>query len=308
MLNNPRNNDSMKTFLTIAISLAFATTAVRADLANYQTTVTGQSPTYDFHFDNSLSSVGNTATFTANGGATYGSDYFANASDAASFPATSDYLSLASPAVISGEGTSTAVGSLSLLFYVPATIPGTGYYFSDSETTGGAAGSQPANSAFALQFSSSALTLKIGNKSYSAPTTVTASTWYYLALTYNLNGSVTSVNGVNWYLGAVGGTLSSVFEQKGGSGNLSTTATLGDGNTFIVGNKQAAVVGVPATSTAGVAGGEIDELATWSSALTATDIQNQFNALTTTVPEPSTCAVLGLSGLLVLFARRTFRH
>ena len=295
-----------KLLTTIAISLAFATTAVRADLANYQSTVSGQTPAYYFHFDDSLSSVGNTATFTANGGATFGSDYFANASDAASFPATSDYLSLASPAVISGEGTATAVGSMSMLFYVPATIPSTGYYFSDSETTGGAANGQTANSAFSFQIASTGgtTTLKVGNTSIST-LTVSASTWYYLALTYNLNGTVTGVNGVNYYLGAVGGTLSTGFKQKGGSGNISTTSTLGDGLAFVVGNKQAAVT---ASSTAGVAGGEIDELATWSSALTAPDIQNQFNALTTTVPEPSTCAVLGLGGLLVLWTRRTFRR
>lgn len=296
----------MKTFLALSISLAFATAVVRADLANYQTTVSGQSPAYYFNFDNSLSSVGNTATFTANGGATFGSDYFANANDAALFPATSDYLSLANPpAVISGEGTTTAVGSLSLLFYVPATIPTTGYYFSDSETTGGAANGQTANSAFSFQIASAAgaVTLKAGNQSITTLPSVTASTWYYLALTYNLNGTAVGVNGINWYLGAVGGTLSSGFKQKGGTGNISTTATLGDGLTFVVGNKQAAVTGTPAT-TAGVAGGEIDELATWSSALTAGQIQAQFAA----VPEPSTCAVLGLSGLLVLFARKTFRH
>jgi hypothetical protein len=294
--------------LIIAVSLTLASISVRADLANYQTTVSGQSPAYYFHLDNSLSSVGGTATFTANGGATFGSDYSANANDAALFPASSDYLSLANPpAVISGEGTTTAIGSLSLLFYVPSTIPATGYYFSDSDITGGAAGSQPANSAFALQFSSSALALKLVNTTVALPA-VTANTWYYLALTYNLNGSVTSVNGVNWYLGAVGGTLSSGFKQKGGSGNINTAGTLGDGNTFIVGNKQAAVVGVPATSTAGVAGGEIDELATWSSQLTGNQITSQFNALTVSVPEPSTCILFGAGGLLVLWTRRTFRH
>ncbi len=199
----------MKSQILIALSVLLAAVSVHADLANYQSTVSGQSPAYYFNFDNSLSSVGNTATFTANGGATFGSDYFVNANDAALFPATSDYLSLANPpAVISGEGTATAVGSLSLLFYVPATIPTTGYYFSDSETTGGAANGQTANSAFAFQISSAAgaLTLKVGNVSVTGLPTVTANTWYYLGLSYNLNGTATGVNGINWYLGQAGGS------------------------------------------------------------------------------------------------------
>jgi hypothetical protein len=287
-----------KLLTTIAISLAFATTAVRADLANYQSTVTGQSPTYDFHFDNSLvDSVGGTATFTANVGATFGSDYSGNANDAVSFPsATTGYLSLASPVVISGEGTATAIGSMSMLFYLPNTVPGTGYLFSDSETSA---------SEFAFDESGGAFQLKVGNKTIAltgAPTP-TANTWYYLGLTYNLSGTAVGVNGVNWYLGAAGGTLTSGFYQKGtigGTTYISTTATLGDGGTFILGNRRAF------NNTFGV-GSELDELATWSTALDSSVISAQFNALTTTVPEPSTCAVLGLSGLL-LFARRTFRH
>lgn len=285
------------------VSTLLLPVASQADLPSYQSAVSGQSPQYYFNFDDSLSSVGDTATFTANGNAGFGPDYFGNANLAASFPGTADYFSLASPTVISGEGSMTAVGSMSMLFYVPTAIPATGYYFSDSETTGGAANGQTADSAFALQFSSSALTLKIGNKSYSAPEAVTAGTWYYLGLTYNLNGTATGVNGVNYYLGAIGGNLLSAFEQRGGSGNLSTTSTLGDGLSLVLGNKQAAVTGSPA-STAGVAGGEIDEFATWNTELTADQITSQFNALTaSSVPEPSPALLLAL-GAPVLFLRR----
>ena len=283
----------MKTLLTIAISLTFATTAVRADIANYQTTVSGQSPTYDFHFDNSLSSVGNTATFTANGGATYGTDYSGNATDAALFPALTDYLSLASPNVISGAGTATAIGSMSLLFYLPSTVPNTAYLFSDSETSG---------SMFSFDISGgTSFQLKIGNltKTLIGTPAITPNTWYYLGLTYNLTGTAVGVNGVNWYLGTAGGSLSSGFVQKGGTGNINTTSTLGDAGTFIVGNRRAF------NNTFGV-GSELDELATWSTALDSSVISAQFNALTTSVPEPSTCAVLGLGGLLVLWKRRAF--
>ena len=197
---------------TLTVNVGTSSTLARS---NYQSVIISQSPSYYFKLDGNLvDAIGGTATFTANGGATFGSDYFGNANDAALFPATSDYLSLTTPAVISGEGTSTAVGSLSLLFYVPGSIPTTGYYFSDSDTTGAASGSQPANSAFALQFSSSALTLKLVNTSVTLPA-VTANTWYYLALTYNLNGTVTSVNGVNYYLGAAGGTLAGAGTPAG---------------------------------------------------------------------------------------------
>lgn len=292
--------------IIIAAGLTLASASVRADLANYQATINGQNPNNYFNLDNSLSPSAGSGTLTVGGSAIFGSDYYGNANDAASFPATSDFLN-GSASILNGAGIATAVGTLSLLFYVPATIPATGYYFSDSETTGSAANGQAANSAFALQFSGSALTLKIGNKSYAAPTTVTASTWYYLALTYNLNGSVTSVNGINYYLGAVGGTLSSVFEQKGGTGNLSTSSTLGDGLAFVVGNKQAAVVGT--TSTAGVAGGGIDELATWNTALSSSQIGDQFSALTATpAPEPSSLALIGGGAVLLLAMRRKNHH
>ena|ERR1039457_1362551 len=295
-----------KSLLTIAASLTLASISTRADLTSYQTAISSQNPAFYFHFDNSLvDSVGGTAAFTANGGATFSNDFFGNANDAALFPATTDYLSLANPpAVIGGEGTSNAVGSLSLLFYVPATIPGTGYYFSDGETTGGAANGQPANSAFSFQIASTAgaVTLKVGSKSITSLPAVTSNTWYYLGVTYNLNGTSVGVNGVNAYIGPVGGSLSSVFTQKGGSGNIGSTSTLGDSLTFVVGNKQAAVT---AASTAGVAGGEVDELATWSTQLSTTQIQNQFNSIV--VPEPSTCAMVGI-GILTLFCSRRRIH
>jgi hypothetical protein len=294
----------------ITLSLALVSASVQAQLANYQSTVSGQNPAYYFHFDNSLvDSVGGVAAFTAaTAGDGFGSDYFGNGASAASFAATSDYLT-GSSSILGGADTSTAVGSLTLLFYVPAAIPATGYYFSDSETTGGASGSQPANSALALQFSSSALTLKVGNKSQTllSSGSVTANTWYYLGLTYNLNGTTTGVNGLNYYLGAVGGTLNSGFVQKGGTGNLSSSSLLGDGNTFVVGNKQQAVVPISSgLGTAGVVGGEIDELATWGSELSSGQIQSEFGALTP-APEPSVLALLGVGGLLLSGRRKSYR-
>lgn len=293
----------MKNKIILMVSLLMPAVA-RADLGSFQSAITGDNPSFYFSFDNSsLSSSATSTVFTANNNAGFSSDYFGNANNAAYFPGSADYMTLSSPTIISGQGTSTAMGSLTMLFYVPSTIPATGYYFSASETTGGAANGQPANSALALQFSTSALTLKVGNKSYSAPTTVSAGNWYYLALAYNLNGTAAGVNGINYYLGQVGGMLSSAFEQKGGTGNLSTTSTLGDSLGFVLGNKQAAISISPAgSSTAGVAGGEIDEFATYATELSASQIDAQYAVLS--VPEPRAWALIGFGTLVLALDRK----
>jgi hypothetical protein len=123
-----------------------------------------------------------------------------------------------------------------------------------------------------------------------------------MALSYNLNGTTTGVNGVNYYLGAVGGTLSSAFEQKGGTGNLSSTATFGDNLGFVLGNKQGAITVAPqGSSTAGVAGGELDEFATYATALTSSQINSQFAELT--VPEPQTWVLLSFGALVLVMGR-----
>jgi hypothetical protein len=297
----------MKKILTIAISLSFATVAVHAqDLPTYQSTIDGQSPLYHNTFDNTLAPSVGTGTFTANGTAGFGSDYFGNANDSSLYPAIGDYLSIAAPStVISGVGSATAVGSLSTLFYVPS-IPSTAsYFFSDSETTGGAANGQTANSAFSLSLpggGSGVLQLKVGNQTITTVGTVSAGNWYYLGLSYNLNGIVTSVNGVNWYFGQAGGsTLTTGFKQHGGSGNISATSTLGDGLTFVLGNKQG-VVTVGSSLAAAFPNGEVDELATWNTALAPSAFTSQYNTLV--VPEPSTCAMFGIGGLMLLWARR----
>jgi hypothetical protein len=277
--------------LLVAGSLSLAVVPVRADNANYEATVSAQAPAYEFTFDNTLSSVGSTATFTASGTAGFGSDYSGNVNAAVSYSALTDYLSLASPAVISGAGTSTAVGSLSMLFYMPSTVPSTGYLFSDDDATSG--------DYFALGMSGGVFDLKLKNKTFALPTP-TANTWYYIGLTYNLNGTATGVNGVNWYLAAAGGSLATGFIQNGGTGNMTAADPLGDGNPFVLGNRRA--------ENNAVVGGEIDELATWTTALSPAQITGQFDALTVTeTPEPCVGAMLGLGGLLLMGTRRFLR-
>lgn len=282
-----------QTQLIIAASLTLASISIQAQLANYESTVNGQSPSYFFTFNNSSlsDSLGSGATFSPSSGATFGSDYFGNANNAALLPALTDNLSIASPNIISGADIATAIGSISMLFYLSSTVPNTGYLFSEGDATSG--------SYFAFDISGgNTFQLKMGNttKSLTGAPAITADTWYYLALSYNRNGVVTGVNGVNWYLGAAGGSLESGFFQNGGTGNISATSTLGDGGTFILDNRRAENNSMGLNS-------EVDELATWNTALTSSQITSQFDAVA--VPEPANFTLFaGLGGLLLIGARR----
>ncbi|MDB6019813.1 MAG: hypothetical protein JWR19_4302 [Pedosphaera sp.] len=293
----------MKNLIAVSMLLTFAWTSAHAQTA-YQTAIAAQNPQYNFHLDNTLvDSVGGTATFTATGGG-FANDYYGSASSAAFFAATGDNLSLASPNIISGSGTTTGIGSLSLLFFVPAAaVPGTQYLFSGGETTGGAAAGQPASSAFALQYGTGTFTLKAGNKSITLPSP-TLGSWNYFAATWNLSLSGAG-SGINWYLGQAGGnTLNSGSLIKGGTGNISTTATIGDAGTFVLGNKQN--LASPAGFNFGAGNpGVLDELSTWNSQLSGSQINDQFNSLI--VPEPSTLALLGTGVMVLLGAHRKLR-
>ena len=88
----------MKTCLTIALSLAFATASVRGqDLPTYQSTVASQSPYYYNHLDNSLVPSVGVGTFVATpSGTGFSSDYYGNANDAAFFTNTTAQLAVAS--------------------------------------------------------------------------------------------------------------------------------------------------------------------------------------------------------------------
>lgn len=292
----------MKTTIVITLGLALVAGSATAQLA-YQSAVSGQSPDYYATFNNTYVPTVGTGTWTANNGATFGSDYWGNATGAALFPTSgttasaNDYLT-GDPNFLSSDlGTSTAVGSMSLLFYVPSAIPTTGYYFSDGDATSG--------SYFAFAFGSGALNLKAGNSTFTPTSTqkfangvtVTPNTWYYLALAWNLNGTATGVNGITWDIGQAGqSSLVSGFIQKGVSGGINSTSTLG------IAGATSMDINAKTTGASGVAGGQIDELATWNTVLTGTQISDQFNALA--VPEPSSFAFCAVAGLFLLKLHR----
>jgi len=304
----------MKTWLTITLSLTFATAVVCGqDLPTYQSTITGQSPYYFNELDNSLVPTVGTGTLVPSEGTGsflawgYTNDYFGNANAAVWFTNTATGLvDTHGTDEIYNSGTTTAasVGSMSLLFYTPNTNSNTStrYIFSngDSSLTGG--------QEFYLKIANTNLLITAaGNvSSITNSTTLIPGNWYYWACTWNFNGTATGVNGVNYYLGLAGSpvaSLTSSFKQRGGTGNISSTSILGNGGTFdISGTVEGTgggfqVAGVP---------GLVEEFATWNSQLTTAQIDSQFGALLS-IPEPSTLALVGLGGLLALFARRWMR-
>jgi len=193
--------------------LTLASISIQAQLANYESTVNGQSPSYFFTFNNSSlsDSLGSGATFSPSSGATFGSDYFGNANNAALLPALTDNLSIASPNIISGADIATAIGSISMLFTCPARFPIQGIFFQRAMRR--VAVILPLILAAAIRSSS-----KMGNTTKSltgapAITMIHGYTWHFPTTAM---GVVTGVNGVNWYLGAAGEVSSRDSSMNGG--------------------------------------------------------------------------------------------
>ncbi len=307
-----REKSNMKTCLIITMSLAFASAVVHGqDLPTYQSTVEGQSPYYYNQLDGSLAPLVGTGTLVPNSAVATGStnDYFGNANDAYYFSNTTAQISLAAGNdVIYGSGsTNNSIGSLSVLSQTPsATNATTRYIFSNGDVNNGVAGISGGE--FALAMTSQSLRLTVGNFNVtnvpSNFSNLSLGTWYYFAATWNLTGQGNSNFGIHYYLGQAGAptnTLLGSFTQHGGSGNISSSAALGNSETFTVSAIQSDASG--GFNVAGVPG-FVEGLATWSNQLSVAQIDSQYATLIT-VPEPSTLALCGfaLAGLWAV-ARR----
>jgi hypothetical protein len=158
---------------------------------------------------------------------------------------------------------------------------------------------------FYLKLSNSVLFAAAGNvATLTNSTSIQPGTWYYWAATWNFSGANSNAFGIHWYVGPAGepvGSLTTGFRQRGGTGNISSTAILGSGGTFELSGEPASSGGF---QIAGVPGVE-DEVATWSNQLTVAQIDSQYAALIL-VPEPSTLALCAtaLLGLCAVVRRR----
>jgi hypothetical protein len=282
----------MKTKIAVALS-SLIVASVRADMANYEATVAGQSPAYLFNFDNSLSANIGTGSFTANSGTAFTSDLsgtanYALSSTGANAAANNDYISTAT--IVNGQGTTTSIGTLSFLFNI-STVTGSEYFLS----VGGDVTSD--NNALALAVSGGTPEFKLGNHSIVLPT-LTTGEWYYFAATWNFDG-VAANNTATYYIGALGGSLTSATV---GSGTFTAAAEVG-GTTGETGSSGEVVIGNRQANNSSMQG-DYDELATWNSPLSSSQITGQFNALTTPLPEPSAGMLISAGVVLLELLRR----
>lgn len=285
----------MKLQLTITFGFLFAAVSLQADIANYDAMIESQSSgteLYQFNFDNSLSAAVGSGTFTAGANTAYTTDLSGNANGALSVTAnaTSGGYTMANDSFISGQGTTNSIGTLSFLFNI-STTASSEYFLS----TGGDVTAD--NNALALDISGGTPQYKIGNHSTTLPA-LTTGVWYYFAVTWNFNGTVSDSS--TFYIGQVGGSLNSPTGASGGSYTAAsevggTTGETGSSGNIVVGNRQANNTGML---------GDYGTLATWSSQLTSSQIDAQYAALTTSAPEPSTIAMIGMGALMLFGLRR----
>jgi len=293
----------MKPCLAIAMSLAVATAAVRAqDLPTYISTVDGQSPIYYNQLGTGLAPSIGTGTFVADGTTGFTNDYFGNANDASYFTTSASGLLLAGSAGLNVINTNAdgSIGSLSMLIYAPnATQSSSRYFFDNGDTS---------PNDFEVKDVSGVLNLQVGNKAITpvgAQWNMNSGTWYYFAATWNFSGANSSAYGINYYLGPAGSNTSSLasgFLQRGGTGNISAGAGLGGGGAVSVsGNLAQSSDGFEDSPAPGFA----EALASYSNQLTVAQIDGQYNALVI-VPEPSTVALCGVAlvGLCEVARRR----
>ncbi|HVU28684.1 MAG TPA: hypothetical protein VHG71_13250 [Verrucomicrobiae bacterium] len=249
---------------------------------NYQSVVTGQSPSHYFKFDgDSTDSINSSLVLTTNGSAPllgYSFGYFEDNPGGVYFAAGPDAL-FANNNLVNGGGTvtgnpGTGRGAISLLFHPLAGTNNTGGKFIFS-----AGGSTTTSNGLALFFedpantnSGGALKLRFGNVTRPILSfTDRVSEWYYFAMTYD----ETQVNPqVNWWLARPGTPLQS------GSFTAASGSLAGGGGVFYIGNEVTGGSGFRGVNSGRQSNGQVDEFAIWNRLLTSGEVTNQFNALT----------------------------
>lgn len=314
----------MKTRSTILLALTCFSLGVSAQtLSNYQAIVKAQTPSFYFTFDtNSLANViggsGPVLSTTLSVASQFTYDIFQNptnciyfslggsSGDAAYDPSEGTDHIISGGGVV-GTNTSTAVGTITLLFRTvdpgppsaAATGPGAKCIFSAGGSTG-------SSNALYLQIENpnstnapNALRLAFGDSvtAILPATNVVWDAWYYFALTYNesatnADGSP-NTNKATWYLGRLNGpgTLAS------GQTINNTNAVAGSGTLFFIG---AQTTGSSSLDKPG--DGRVDEFATWTNLqLSAAQIQAQFAGL----PNP---AIPPVSAYQTVISNQTPAH
>jgi hypothetical protein len=120
---------------------------------------------------------------------------------------------------------------------------------------------------------------------------IALNTWYYLGVTWD---ETRNSGELKYYIGQIGGVLSS------NSFNINDASVVGNDGTFFLGNKDSNFGNAYRTPSGD---GAVDELAIWNSELASTLINAQFNSFTA-IPEPASCLLFGLGGLVFTLRRR----
>ena len=266
------------TLFTVATGLAVSVSA--QTLPDYQSAVTGQSPSNYFKLDGALESAIDPGiilgqNLTPNGG--FGADVYGNVAKSFYYVIQGDYLRYTGGNLLNGGGVSnvvsTATGSISFLFrtLAPGVNTGQRYVFS-------AGGNTADHNAFSMFVENNNIAngdpnsykLRFGNSTITVlpAADVVPSTWYYFALTYD-ESAAAAPNKATWYIGPAGGTLVSGLTTN------SADAVAGDAlGSLYIGSDTNGNAGFRSPGS-----GRLDEFAIWHRKLTPAEVNDQFAKL-----------------------------
>jgi hypothetical protein len=264
----------------------------------YQQLVTAQRPSHFYELNNSLADSAGGPSLTINGpGGYFTNDILGASTSAFAFNATNDALIVASDLINGGgSGPNTAangIGAISVLFRYLDTPTNNGQRYIFAQGTGTSTLKNQLSlfleNTNILNGDPNSLKLRLGN----GPTTTIIQSanlipdaWYYFAFAYDEARDSTAGGEVHYYVGPVGGILST------GAINIANDAVIGDNGTIYIGNNATLVNGFRSPGT-----GVIDELAIFNDELSAAEITAQFLAVTNVVASgPAPTLSVSLSG------------